>query len=1173
MSNALEGKEYESIPFEPFGNEMEFPSQKPPDSEVNTLLNSFFDDIDDSAQVESLQKRTTTELWRFYKSSKIEEAMLPSPRYLILCLKAFPSHEVLKYLASCLCRRRKSWFNQFLSEDGHQLLFVLLTKQTNLFGPTFLPTGSNDPSLIIPILKCIKFFVSYQRGNLLFINMKHAIPLLIQNMNPHFPETIAEVLQILVHFISTKDYNIDSVKNAKYLIKQINDYREINFKNLAELILSSFGKSEWPLFSSIIVFLDKFYVTFKDQFKYHVFYSLLLNDSGICQAITTIDSRIVKKELPKGEEFSGSLRDLKNLYTNDLNTLKTVFSKPIVNPFSIKSVIKSFQLFFNRQDTNFQLMHSIFLQLLDISVRFSGFEQKIYPFLYNYLTLIRICYAHGIFYKNVDTIKIAMTMDRPLQFNFKPDSSPIIEQIESRYLFFDNSKLESIDIDSLLKPADDERRAILQKDETIKKLEQFIQEKENEHLSFLTQTKETMNAMTLKISDYKNQLKKANELEQIFQKTKKEISEKDQKIEQYENIITELKDEIEKLKFDNTNKTHLIYGLKGKIFDNETKVKSFDNIIRLQKEEINKHSKKVEQFDSLNLQFQQLTEKFDEISKENEELRQSLKETTNNLQKANQTITEMNSLILTQNEQLKELDEDRNIISNNRSEIQKLTQENELNKRKIVDIQMELNDYKRSVLNSNISIEKHDDINLESIDLTLEAKEKIKEIINDKNIEIDRLRLDITDCTLKMEKALHQSQDLQKEVENTKRINDDQNKQILLLERLKNENTSTINEISAQLEKFKKQEEEEISKKIKISQTMKGIPSEGYVINWEPIPEEMINETIFSNLPSLQPLDESLFGKIIKGNGEIKKEFSQSEKEILAKRFLGNNSLMGIVPIINLIAVAPTFTNEQLLLLQDMIPAWNNTEKESMISMYNNLSNSQKFLVDLSKIDLLPERISFLKFEVNFEGFYNSIMKIFDSFISSSKELINSQKIRFLLAEVLKVGNYLNNGTKLGNINGFYLSSLSEIAQNKFIVHYLVNILGDGLIDITSDFTSLKHLIIDNHINLEKLLDKIDKIKQFSIDISTKINQNPDTENFAQRFQQFFQDNNSKLNQLEEKAKEVQNIRNNIIQYLGYKSYSSISSLLHILTSFESVLKSEFQSRESYNDFIKSNTS
>jgi len=51
----------------------------------------------------------------------------------------------------------------------------------------------------------------------------------------------------------------------------------------------------------------------------------------------------------------------------------------------------------------------------------------------------------------------------------------------------------------------------------------FIQEKENEHLSFLTQTKETMNAMTLKISDYKNQLKKANELEQIFQKTKKEI--------------------------------------------------------------------------------------------------------------------------------------------------------------------------------------------------------------------------------------------------------------------------------------------------------------------------------------------------------------------------------------------------------------------------------------------------------------------------------------------------------------------------------------------------------------------------------------------------------------------------------------------------------------------------
>uniref|UniRef100_A0AAR5PXH6 Formin-like protein n=1 Tax=Dendroctonus ponderosae TaxID=77166 RepID=A0AAR5PXH6_DENPD len=158
---------------------------------------------------------------------------------------------------------------------------------------------------------------------------------------------------------------------------------------------------------------------------------------------------------------------------------------------------------------------------------------------------------------------------------------------------------------------------------------------------------------------------------------------------------------------------------------------------------------------------------------------------------------------------------------------------------------------------------------------------------------------------------------------------------------------------------------------------------------------------------------------------------------------------------------------ENVELLQRMVPTEQETkayreyiqEKKNI----NILTEEDKFLLQLTKVDRISAKLSIMNYIGNFFDSFHLIQPQIHAVISAANSVKTSRKLRSVLEIVLAFGNYLNS-SKRGPAYGFKLHSLDSLLDTKStdkrscLLHYIVATIRQKFPDLLN-FDSELHCI------------------------------------------------------------------------------------------------------------------
>ncbi|XP_028128307.1 formin-like protein [Diabrotica virgifera virgifera] len=138
---------------------------------------------------------------------------------------------------------------------------------------------------------------------------------------------------------------------------------------------------------------------------------------------------------------------------------------------------------------------------------------------------------------------------------------------------------------------------------------------------------------------------------------------------------------------------------------------------------------------------------------------------------------------------------------------------------------------------------------------------------------------------------------------------------------------------------------------------------------------------------------------------------------------------------------------ENVELLQRMVPTEQETkayrEYQFEKKNVNMLTDEDKFLLQLTKVERISAKLSIMSYIGNFFDNIHLVTPQMHAIISGSNSVKNSKKLRSVLEIILAFGNYLNS-SKRGPAYGFKLQSLDTLLDTKStdkrlcLLHYIV---------------------------------------------------------------------------------------------------------------------------------------
>ncbi|CAH1963643.1 unnamed protein product [Acanthoscelides obtectus] len=158
---------------------------------------------------------------------------------------------------------------------------------------------------------------------------------------------------------------------------------------------------------------------------------------------------------------------------------------------------------------------------------------------------------------------------------------------------------------------------------------------------------------------------------------------------------------------------------------------------------------------------------------------------------------------------------------------------------------------------------------------------------------------------------------------------------------------------------------------------------------------------------------------------------------------------------------------ENVELLQRMVPSEQETkayreyinEKKNV----NLLTEEDKFLLQLTKVERISAKLSIMSYIGNFFDNLHLVTPQIHAIISSSNSVKNSKKLRSVLEIILAFGNYLNS-SKRGPAYGFKLQSLDTLLDTKStdkrlcLLHYIVATIRQKFPELLNFDTELHYI-------------------------------------------------------------------------------------------------------------------
>lgn len=178
---------------------------------------------------------------------------------------------------------------------------------------------------------------------------------------------------------------------------------------------------------------------------------------------------------------------------------------------------------------------------------------------------------------------------------------------------------------------------------------------------------------------------------------------------------------------------------------------------------------------------------------------------------------------------------------------------------------------------------------------------------------------------------------------------------------------------------------------------------------------------------------------------------------------------------------------ENVELLQRMVPTEQETkaykeyiqEKKNV----NMLTEEDKFLLQLTKVDRISQKLSIMSYIGNFFDNIHLIQPQIHSIISGSNSVKNSRKLRSVLEVILAFGNYLNSA-KRGPAYGFKLQSLDSLLDTKStdkrlcLLHFIVATIRQKFPDLLNFDSELHYIEKAAVVSLENISTDVHELEK-----------------------------------------------------------------------------------------------
>lgn len=169
---------------------------------------------------------------------------------------------------------------------------------------------------------------------------------------------------------------------------------------------------------------------------------------------------------------------------------------------------------------------------------------------------------------------------------------------------------------------------------------------------------------------------------------------------------------------------------------------------------------------------------------------------------------------------------------------------------------------------------------------------------------------------------------------------------------------------------------------------------------------------------------------------------------------------------------------ENVEIIQRMVPTEQETkayrEYISEKKNINILTEEDKFLLQLTKVERISAKLSIMSYIGNFYDNIHLITPQIHAIISGSTSVKNSKKLRSVLEVILAFGNYLNSG-KRGPAYGFKLQSLDSLLDTKSsdkrmcLLHYIVSTIRKKFPELLNFESELLYIEKAAQVSLENI--------------------------------------------------------------------------------------------------------
>ncbi|XP_041036273.1 formin-like protein 3 isoform X2 [Carcharodon carcharias] len=332
------------------------------------------------------------------------------------------------------------------------------------------------------------------------------------------------------------------------------------------------------------------------------------------------------------------------------------------------------------------------------------------------------------------------------------------------------------------------------------------------------------------------------------------------------------------------------------------------------------------------------------------------------------------------------------------------------------------------------------------------------------------------------------------------------------------------------------------------------------VFNWMALKPNQINGTVFTEIDDekiLEELDMDEFEDLFKTKAqgpsiEISCQKSKSAQKALSKvtlleanraknlaitlRKAGKTTeeICRAIQMYDLKTLPLDFVEclNRFLPLENEVKLLRQYEKER--KPLDELSNEDRFMLQFSKIERLPQRMTIMTFVGNFSENIQMLNPQLNAIIAASASIKTSQKLKRMLEIILALGNYMNS-SKRGAVYGFKLQSLDLLLDTKStdrkltLLHYIALVVKQKYSNIATFWSELHFIEKAAAVSLENVL--LD-VKEMGHNMEL-VKRESSMHEHNVVLKDFLSQNEGKLEKLQKDSRTAQEAYNKVVEYFG----------------------------------------